>query len=128
MSCRRANALGLLSTRTVLLLVSLFVYATIAVWRTGDRRWSLVLGGSMIFGAMLAWHVPLVIWGIIDVPFFLGFTYTGIVAAMAYELSSDMARAAGLTRELETSEKRFNLGAESANLGMWEGDLEKDEI
>jgi PAS domain S-box-containing protein len=82
----------------------------------------------MIFGAILAWHVPLVIWGIIDVPFFLGFTYTGIVAAMGYELSSDMARAARLTRELEVSEKRFNLAADSAKLGMWEWDLEKDEI
>jgi PAS domain S-box-containing protein len=88
----------------------------------------LLIGSSMIFGAILAWHVPLVIWGIIDVPFFLGFTYTAIVAAMAYELSSDMARAARLTRELEISEKRFNLAADSANLGMWEWDLEKDEI
>jgi len=104
------------------------VVAAITVWRRGDRRRALLVGGSMIFGAILAWHVPLVIWGIIDVPFFLGFTYTGIIAAMAYELSSDMARAAGLTRELETSEKRFNLAADSANLGMWEWDLEKDEI
>jgi PAS domain S-box-containing protein len=88
----------------------------------------LLVGGSMILGAILAWHVPLVIWGIIDVPFFLGFTYTGIVAAMGYELSNDMARAARLTHELEISEKRFNLAADSANLGMWEWDLEKDQI
>ena len=46
----------------------------------------------------------------------------------AYELGSDRARAARLTRELELSEKRFNLAADSANLGMWEWDLEKDEI
>jgi PAS domain S-box-containing protein len=50
------------------------------------------------------------------------------VAAMAYSLSSDMARATRLTRELELSEKRFNLAADSGNLGMWEWDLEKDEI
>src|SRR4029077_20278472 len=53
---------------------------------------------------------------------------TVLVAAMAYKLSSDMARAARLTRELELNEKRFNLAADSANLGMWEWDLEKDEI
>src|SRR5580765_6122596 len=53
---------------------------------------------------------------------------TVLVAAMAYKLSSDMARAARLTGELEVSEKRFNLAADSANLGMWEWDLEKDEI
>ena len=47
---------------------------------------------------------------------------------MGYELSRDIARAARLARELEVSEKRFNLAADSANLGMWEWDLEKDQI
>jgi PAS domain S-box-containing protein len=82
----------------------------------------------MIFGAMLAWHVPLVIWGVIKVPFFLSFSYTGMVAAMAYELSNDMARAARLARELEVSEKRLNLAADSADLALWEWDLNEDEI
>src|SRR5882724_9602858 len=122
------NPWGLLSQVSLLLLLIFSVDAAITVWRRGDRRRALLVGGSMIFGAVLAWHVPLVIWGIIEVPFFLGFTYTAIVAAMAYELSSDMVRAARLTRELELSEKRFNLAADSANLGMWEWDLEKDEI
>ena len=122
------NPWGLLSHVSLLLLLAFCVDAAITVWRRGDRRRAVLVGGSMIFGAILAWHVPFVIWGIIDVPFFLGFTYTGIVAAMGYELSSDMARAAGLTRELEISEKRFNLAADSANLGMWEWDLEKDEV
>jgi two-component system, LuxR family, sensor kinase FixL len=122
------NPWGLLSHVSLLLLLVFCVDAAITVWRRGDRQRVLLVGGSMIFGGILAWHVPLVIRGIIDVPFFLGFTYTGIVAAMEYELSSDMARAARLTRELENSEKRFNLAADSANLGMWEWDLEKDEI
>src|SRR4029077_3932070 len=90
------NPWGLLSSMSLLLLLIFFVDATIPVWRRGDRRRALVVGGSMIFGAILAWHVPLVIWGIIEVPFFLCFAYSGIVAAMAYELSDDMARAAQL--------------------------------
>src|SRR5216117_2466205 len=122
------NPWGLISNFSLLLLLIFSVDATITVWRRGDRRRALLVGGSMIFGAILAWHVPLVIWGVIEVPFFLGFTYTAVVAAMGYELSSDMARAARLTRELELSEKRFNLAADSASLGMWEWDLEKDEI
>ena len=122
------NPWGLLGHISLLLLLVFCVDAAITVWRRGDRRRALLVGGSMIFGAILAWHVPLVMWGIIDVPFFLGFTCTGIVAAMAYELSSDLARAARLTRELEISEKRFNLAADSADIGMWEWDLEKDEI
>ncbi len=119
---------GLLSSVSLLLLLIFSVDATITVWRRGDRRRALLIGGSMIFGAMLAWHVPLVIWGILDVPFFLGFTYTAIVAVMGYELSNDVARAAGLARELEISEKRLNLAADSANLGMWEWDIAHDEI
>ena len=81
-ACRDPNPWGLLSQVSLLLLLIFSVDATITVWRRGDRRRALLVGGSMIFGAILAWHVPLVIWGIIDVPFFLGFTYTAIVAAM----------------------------------------------
>ena len=100
----------------------------ITVWRRGDRRRALLIGGSMVLGAILTWHVPMVIRGIVEAPFFLALTYTGVVAAMAYDLSRDIARAARLARELEVSEKRFNLAADSANLGMWEWDLEKDQI
>src|SRR5437016_1149749 len=123
-----ANPWGLLSQVSLVLLLIFFVDATITVWRRGDRERALVVGGSMIFGAILAWHIPLVIWGVIHVPFFLCFAYSGIVAAMAYELSNDMDRAAQLARELEASEKRLNLAADSAGLGLWEWDLNKDEI
>jgi PAS domain S-box-containing protein len=122
------NPWGLLSQITLLLLLIFSIDATITVWRRRDRRRALLVGGSMVFGAILAWHVPMVIWGIIEAPFFLAFTYTGVVAAMGYELSRDMARAARLTCELEVSEKRFSLAADSSNVGMWEWDLEKDEI
>ena len=122
------NPWGLLSHITLLLLLIFSIEATITVWRRGDRRRALLIGGSMVFGAILAWHVPMVIWGIVETPFFLAFTYTGVVAAMAYELSRDMARAARLAGELEVSKNRFNLAADSANLGMWEWNLEKDEI
>ena len=122
------NPWGLLSSFSLLLLLIFFVDAAITVWRRGDRRRALLVGGSMIFGALLAWHVPLVIWGVIEVPFFLGFTYAAIVAAMGYELSNDMAQAAHLASELELSDKRLNLAADSADLGLWEWDLSKDEI
>jgi two-component system sensor kinase FixL len=122
------NPWGLLSQVSLLLLLIFSVDVTITVWRRRERRSALLVGGSMIFGAILAWHVPLVIWGVIEVPFFLGFTYTAIVAAMGYELSSDMARGARLARELELSDRRLNLAADSADLGLWEWDLSKDQI
>src|SRR4029450_9347285 len=121
------NPWGFLSQVSRLLLLIFSVNATITVWRRGDRRSALLVGGSMIFGAILAWHGPLVIWGGIEVPFFLGLTYTAIVAAMGYELSTGMARGARLAGELELSDKRLNLAADSADLGLWEWDLRKDE-
>src|SRR5438309_3367665 len=123
-----ANPWGLLSSVSLLLLLIFFVDATITVWRRGDRRRALVVGGSMIFGAILAWHVPFVIWGIIEVPFFLCFAYSGIVVAMGYELSNDMAQRAQLARRLEASDKRLNLSADSADLGLWEWDIVGNEV
>src|SRR5207247_6240967 len=67
-------------------------------------------------------------WGVIEGAFFIGFTDTAVVAAMGYELSNDMARAARLAHELEVSDQRLNLAADSADLGLWEWDLSKDEI
>jgi PAS domain S-box-containing protein len=130
-----ANPWGLLSSLSLLLLLIFFVDATITVWRRGDRRRALVVGGSMIFGAILAWHVPLVIWGIIDIPLFLCFAYSGIVAAMAYELSYDLLHAAQLSRQLQASEadlreteQRMELAASAAKLGMWMWDIPRNEI
>jgi two-component system, LuxR family, sensor kinase FixL len=130
-----ANPWGFLSLVSLLLLLIFFVDATITVWRRGDRKRALVLGGSMIFGAILAWHVPLVIWGIIDVPFFLCFAYSGIVAAMGYELSYDLLHAAQLARQLQASEtelretqERMELAANAAELGMWMWDIVRDEV
>ena len=123
-----SNPWGLLSSVSLLLLLIFFIDATITVWSRGDRRRALVVGGSMIFGAILAWHVPLVIWGLIEIPFFLCFAYSGIVAAMGYELSNDMAQAARLAGRLEVSDKRLNLAADSADLGLWEWDIACNEI
>ena len=123
-----ANPWSLLSSFSLLLLLLFAVDVTITVWRRGDQRRALFIGGSMIFAAVLAWHVPLVIWGVMEVPFFLGFAYTATVAAMGYELSNDMARTARLTQELELSDKRLALAADSAGVGVWDWDLKKDEI
>ena len=122
------NPWGLLSNVSLLLLLIFSVDATITVWRRGDRQRALVVGGSMILGAIVAWHVPLVIWGVIDVPFFLSFAYSVIVLAMGYELSKDMLQTAQLAHKLERSEQRLNLAADSANFGVWEWDLNKDEV
>jgi PAS domain S-box-containing protein len=130
-----ANPWGVLSSMSLLLLLIFFVDATITVWRRGDRRRALVVGGSMILGAILAWHVPLVIWGIVDIPFFLCFAYSGIVVAMGYELSNDMAGAAQLARKLKVSqaalrksEQDMDIAANAIDLALWTWDIASDEI
>jgi len=122
------NPWGIVSSLSLLLVIAFFVDATVTVWRRGDRQRALLIGGSIILGTVVAWHVPLVILGIIHVPFFLCFAYTGIVAAMGYELSNDMFHAAQLTRRLKESEQRLTLAADSANFGVWEWNLSKDEV
>jgi hypothetical protein len=57
------NPWGILSFISLLLILTFSVDATITVWRRGDRRRALIIGGSMIFGAVVASHVPLVIAG-----------------------------------------------------------------
>src|SRR5438093_1761203 len=130
-----ANPWGLLSSVSLLLLLIFFVDATITVWRRGDRRRALVVGGSMILGAILAWHVPLVIWGIINTPFFLCFAYSGIVVAMGYELSTDITRAAQLARRLKASqaalrksEQDMEVAANAVDLALWTWDIPSDEV
>jgi PAS domain S-box-containing protein len=120
----------------LLLLIIFFVDATITVWRRGDRGRALVVGGSAIaFTTLALGQSALVIWGAIQSPFFVSFPYLGIIAAMGYELSSDVLRAAQLTRQLQASEadlreteQRMELAASAADLGMWVWDIERDEI
>ena len=120
----------------LLLLIIFFVDATITVWRRGDRGRALVLGGSAIaFTTVALGQSALVIWGAIESPFFVSFPYLGIVAAMGYELSSDVLRAAQLARQLQASEadlreteERMELAASAAELGMWVWDIERNEV
>src|SRR5947199_1174342 len=123
-----ANPWGLLSSVSLLLVLIFFVDATITVWRRGDRRRALVVGGSMIFGAILAWHVPLVIWGIIDIPFFLCFAYSGIVVAMGYELSSVITRAAQLARKLKASQAAMRKSEQDMEVAALEAALQRQEL
>jgi signal transduction histidine kinase len=123
-----ANPWGLLSSVSLLLLLIFFVDAAITVWRRGDRRRALVVVGSMILGAILAWHVPLVIWGIIDIPFFLCFAYSGIVVAMGYELSNDIARAAQLAPKLKASQAALRKSEQDMEVAALEAARQRQEL
>ena len=130
------NPWTLVSHLSLVLLVIFFVDATITAWRRGDRQRALVAGGSLIFfTAVAVGQIVLVVWGFVETPFLACFPYLGIVAATAYELSSDMLRAAQLTHKLQMSEAALHdteghmeLAANAAGIGMWTWDIARDEI
>ena len=87
----------LISQLGLLLLVVFVADASIAVWRRGDRRQALLVGGSIVLFVVAATgQVILTLWGIIHAPITVSLFFMGIVAAMGYELSQDVLRAARL--------------------------------
>src|SRR5438067_2241169 len=130
------NPWMLVAQVSLLLLVIYVTDAAIAVWRRGERRKALMVGGSILFFVMAGTAEGVVIaWGIISMPVTVSLFYQGIVATMAYELSYDVLRAAALARRLQASEaglreshQRMDLATSAAGLGIWVWDIVRDEI
>jgi len=124
----------MLAAQLSLLLLVIFVTdATIAVWRRGDRRQALVVGGSIVLFVVVATAQAVAItWGIISMPMTVSLFYQGLVAAMACELSYDVLRAAALARRLQASEaglreseERFRIVADAAPVLIWMSGVDK---
>jgi PAS domain S-box-containing protein len=130
------NPWMLVAQFSLLLLVIFVVDATITVWRRGNRRQALVVGGSIVLLVLLAsTQAVAMTWGILATPLTVSLFYLILVAAMAYELSYDLIRAAQLTRQLQVSEtelreahQRMDLATSAAGLGLWVWDIVRDEI
>ena len=118
---------------SLLLLVIFVVDATITVWRRGNRRQALVVGGSIVLLVVLASAQAVAMtWGILSTPLTVSLFYLVFVAAMAYELSYDLIRAAQLSRQLQTSEailreseQRFRIVADAAPVLIWMSGVDK---
>jgi PAS domain S-box-containing protein len=112
-----------------LILLIFVADASVTVWRRGNRRKALMVGGSIVF-FVLAGTVQAVLglWGIVRMPVAISVFYGGIVAAMGYELSRELLRAMQLSDDLRESEERLSVTADAANLGLWTWDLERNEI
>ncbi len=113
-----------------LLLLMFVADASVALWRRGDRaqrRRALVVGGSTTFCILAAaGNSALLHAGLIHTPYLISFPFLAVVAAMGYELSSDVLRAALLTRQLQASEAalreseaRFRILADTAPVMVW---------
>ena len=127
------NPLMLVAQLSLLLLVIFVTDATITVWRRGDRRQALVVGGSiLLFVAMATVQAVAVTWGVISIPMTVSLFYLALVAAMAYELSYDVLHAAALSRRLQASEagmresdERFRIVADAAPVLIWMSGVDK---
>ena len=114
---------------SLLALVLFVADASLAVWRRGEHRKALLVGGSIVF-FVLAGQIQstLVILGVIHAPIMACIFYLGIVAAMGFELSHDMLRAKEQSEELRETEQRMILAADAANLGIWIRELKGEGI
>jgi PAS domain S-box-containing protein len=127
------NPWMLIAQFSLLLLVIFVTDAMITVWHRGDPRRALMVGGSIVlFVVMATVQAVAITWGIISIPMTVSLFYLVLVGAMAYELSYDLIRAAGLARQLQASEAslresegRFRSVADSAPVLIWMSGLDK---
>jgi two-component system, LuxR family, sensor kinase FixL len=110
-------------------LVIFVVDAAITVWRRGDRRMAVMVGGSIVFFLLaLTVQTLLIVAGYLQGPPTANLFFLGIIAAMGYELGGEALRSAQLARDLRVSEQKMTLAAEAANLGFWFREFPRNEI
>jgi PAS domain S-box-containing protein len=103
------------------LLLAIYVLDVMrTVSRRGDGRRAQVLTGAVVFFVLAATgQIVLAMWQVIHTPLTPSLFFLGIVAAMAYEMSADLRRAAQLSDDLRESEERMTLATEAGGIGMW---------
>ena len=122
-----------------LLLLAFVLDASVALWRRGrpgDRRRAVVVGGGITVFILLAAGVSaLILETTIKAPYFVSFAFLAIIVAMSFELSRDLLRSAQLAGQLQASEgalreseRRMELAASAAELGLWVWEIESDAI
>jgi PAS domain S-box-containing protein len=124
-----ANPCMLVGQLSLVLLVLFVADATVTVWRRGDRRQALAVGGSISFFTLAGTvQAVLVLWEMVHWPMTASFFYLGIVATMAYEMSREALRAAQLSDDLRESEERMTLASEAAGFGVWMWSIARNQI
>jgi PAS domain S-box-containing protein len=101
-----------------------------------QRRLALIVGGSVaVFVFLSTAQTALIVGGSVKWPYMISLAFVFPVVAMGYELGADVARAAGLARELDRSraelldvKQRMDLAAKAAGLAMWRWEIGRDEI
>ena len=92
----------------LLLIVVFVVDATLTAWRRGGRSRTLVVGVSVVFFTLAASvQSSLSLRHIVHMPSTPSVFFLAMVAAMGYELSSDLLEAADVGRRLQVSQREL---------------------
>lgn len=118
------SALGVLS---LLALALLIIDASVEVWRRGERRMALTIGGLLSFFVLVAAVTSVLrLQGIIQFPAVATLSCVPIILAMSFALSGELARSAELSAslqarhaELTESEASLQLAARAAKVSLW---------
>jgi two-component system sensor kinase FixL len=114
---------------SLLVLVVFVADAALAVWRRGERRLAVIVGGSIVFFVLAgSGQAILICWGIASWPLTPSLFSLGIIAAMIYEVSDDALRAVQLGRDLQAKDQQITLAAEAANMGFWSRDFAREDF
>ena len=105
-----------------LLMLVYVVAAASAHARLGpeQRRRAWTIGGSLVVFVLVAAGLAIsVSHGLLHLPYTISLPALGVVVVMAYEVSRDLAGARQLAQELHESQKRNELAASSAGVGLY---------
>jgi PAS domain S-box-containing protein len=123
------NPWMLVGQASFLLLVVFVADVMRTVSRRGDGRQARVLTGAIVFFVLAATgQIVLVMWQVVHTPLTPSLFFLGIVAAMAFEMSADVDRAAQLSDDLRESEERMTLATEAGGVGVWMWSVAQDHV
>ena len=104
-----------------LLIVMLFLAGARGLWTAGKRRRVAMLSLAFVPFAVAFWVVgPLAELGLIEAPYLSSFAYLAFVLLLAYEIVTDVARAAALSDEVKEAERRWRALLEHVELFVTE--------
>lgn len=113
------NPWTLLGHLSLMLFAVFAADAAVTVWRRGDRRLALLLGGTLVFfTAATPAQVVLSVWGFVPMPVMISLFFFPVVAVLGFQLSENLVRAAELSGELLESQERFRLAVEASPAAM----------
>ncbi len=102
-----------------LLIAGFILDASLMLWRRGEQRRAMLIGGSMLLFIIIGGvHTPLVDIGLVATPYMISFAFLGIVMALSYDLVSEAVQAGRYALQIAASEERWRTLMENVELAV----------